>query len=61
MWSIPRLVLAVSVVVSLLLVGCTYLLLSGFGDKMLQQSAAQHIQSLSKVTYTSMYQKKNQD
>ena len=60
MLSISRFVLAVSIAVSLLLVGGTYFLLSGFGDKMLQQSTAQHIQSLAKVTFTSMYQVMNQ-
>jgi hypothetical protein len=60
MLSISRLVLAVSVAVTFLLVGGTYFLLSGFGDRMLQQSTAQHIQSLAKVTYTSMYQLMNQ-
>lgn len=60
MSSISRLVLAVSVAVSLLLVGGTYLLLTGFGDKMLQQATAQHMQSLAKVTFTSMYQVMNQ-
>lgn len=60
MLSISRLVLIASVIVSLLLVGGTYLLLSGFGDRMLQQSTAQHIQSLAKVSFTSMYQVMNQ-
>jgi hypothetical protein len=60
MLSISRLVLIVSVVVSLLLVGGTYLLLSGFGDRMLHQSTALHIQSLAKVSFTSMYQVMNQ-
>lgn len=60
MLSISRLVLAVAVAVTFLLVGGTYFLLSGFGNKMLQQSTAQHIQSLAKVTYTSMYQVMNQ-
>lgn len=60
MLSISRLVLAVSVAVTFLLVGGTYFLLSGFGDRMLQQSTAQHIQSLAKVTYSSMYQLMNQ-
>lgn len=60
MLSISRLVLAVAVAVTFLLVGGTYFLLSGFGERMLQQSTAQHIQSLAKVTYTSMYQVMNQ-
>lgn len=60
MLSISRLVLIVSVIVSLLLVGGTYLLLNGFGDRMLQQSTAQHIQSLAKVSFTAMYQVMNQ-
>ncbi|MEW5789193.1 MAG: hypothetical protein AB1899_15205 [Pseudomonadota bacterium] len=60
MLSISRLVLAASVAVSLLLVGGTYLLLTGFGDRMLQQTTAQHLQSLGKVTFTSMYQVMNQ-
>ena len=60
MLSISRLVLAVSVAVTFLLVGGTYFLLSGFGDRMLQQSTALHAQSLAKVTYTSMYQVMNQ-
>ena len=60
MLSISRLVLAASVAVTFLLVGGTYFLLSGFGDRMLQQSTAQHIQSLAKVTYTAMYQVMNQ-
>jgi hypothetical protein len=60
MLSISRLVLAVAVAVTFLLVGGTYFLLSGFGDRMLQQSTAQSIQSLAKVTYTSMYQVMNQ-
>jgi hypothetical protein len=60
MLSISRLVLAVSVAVTFLLVGGTYFLLSGFGDRMLQQSTSLHAQSLAKVTYTSMYQVMNQ-
>ncbi len=60
MLSISRLVLLVSVIVSVLLVGGTYFLLSGFGDRMLQQSTTQHIQSLAKVSFTSMYQVMNQ-
>lgn len=60
MLSISRLILAASVAVSLLLVGGTYLLLTGFGDRMLQQTTAQNLQSLGKVTFTSMYQVMNQ-
>lgn len=60
MLSISRFVLVVSVIVSLLLVAGTYYLLSGFGDRMLRQSTAQHTESLAKVTYTTMYQVMNQ-
>lgn len=60
MLSISRLLLLASIVVSLMLFGGTYLLLSGFGDRMLQQSTVQNLQSLGKVTFTSMYQIMNQ-
>jgi hypothetical protein len=60
MLSISRLILVVAVAIALALVAGTYLLFTGFGDRMLQQSAAQHSQSLARVTYTSMYQLMNQ-
>lgn len=60
MWSISRMIMVVSVAVSLLLVAGTYYLMSGFGDRMLRQSTTQHMESLAKVTFSSMYQVMNQ-
>lgn len=60
MLSISRLILVVAVAIALALVAGTYLLFTGFGDRMLQQSAVQHSHSLAKVTFTSMYQIMNQ-
>lgn len=60
MSSISRLVLLGSLVVSLLFFVLTYLLLSGFGDRMLKQSTTQNLQSLSSVTFSAMYQNMSQ-
>lgn len=60
MQSISRLILVVAVAITLALVAGTYLLFTGFGDRMLRESAAQHSQSLARVTFTSMYQLMNQ-
>lgn len=60
MLSISRLILVVAVAIALVLVAGTYLLFTGFGDRMLQQSAVQHSQSLARLTFTSMYQLMNQ-
>lgn len=60
MSSISRLVLFGSLVVSLLFFASTYLLLSGFGDRMLKQATTQNLQSLSNVTFSAMYQNMSQ-
>jgi hypothetical protein len=60
MSSISRLVLLGSLVVSLLFFVLTYLLLSGFGDRMLKQSTTQNLQSLSSITFSAMYQNMSQ-
>lgn len=60
MTSISRLILVVAVAIALALVAGTYLLFTGFGDRMLQQASVQQSQSLARVTFTAMYQIMNQ-
>lgn len=60
MSSISRLIIIVSAIVSLLLVAGTYLLFTGFGERMVNQISMQQTRSLARVTFTSMYQLMNQ-
>lgn len=60
MLTISRLIFGIALSISILLVAGTYAIFSGFGDRMLQQSAVQHSHSVANLTYTSMYQLMNQ-
>lgn len=60
MLTISRLIVSAAFAIALLLVVSSYVIFSGFGDRMLQQSVVQHSQSVAQVTFSSMLQVMNQ-